>query len=257
MSVKLKIMSFNMCCDYANDGNNNFENRKQRIVSFLEKENADVIGFQEITPSMQDWLVSTLTDYYTVGIGRSANYGDETELIAFKKRDFALKSCDTVMLSSTPTQFGTHYDGSDQSPCSREYVRACLKHRNVAQPFYVYNVHTDHIGQISRILAASQLLQDITSHNQKFFMTGDFNAEPTAPEITMITACKARKIVDATASLSGTYHSYGNQNPPQKIDYIFTDADTNILSAMRTHDEPEENKPYLSDHNPICIVVEL
>ena len=38
MSVKLKIMSFNMRCDYANDGNNNFENRKQRIVSFLEKE---------------------------------------------------------------------------------------------------------------------------------------------------------------------------------------------------------------------------
>jgi len=62
-----------------------------------------------------------------------------------------------------------------------------------SEPFYVYNVHTDHKGSVARALASSQLLQDITSHGAPFFMTGDFNATPDAPEIQMITACRARR----------------------------------------------------------------
>ena len=257
MATKLKIMSFNMRLDQANDGDNHFSHRKPRIIEFLNEQKADIIGFQEITPTMRAWLVETFPDYYMVGVGRAADYSDETALIAFRKDTMALMSCDTVMLSTAPRVFGSRYDGSDQSPCPREYVRACLKHRDVAEPFYVYNVHTDHAGQISRMLASTQIMQDITSHDKKFFLTGDFNAKPDAPEIAMITKCQARPIVDATATLSGTFHNFGREAEPWKIDYIFTTPTVPVLESVRIEDHPTEGQTYISDHNPIYIIAEL
>lgn len=257
MSICLKVMSYNLRFDNPEDGANRFQNRKARITDFLNAEGADIIGFQEVTPPMRSWLVETFPNYYMAGVGRGADYSDETALIAFRKDTMALKSCDTVMLSTTPEVFGSHYDGSDQSVCPREYVRVCLKHRDIPEPFYVYNVHTDHQGQISRILASQQLLGDITSHSEKFFLIGDFNAEPDAAEITMLTACRSRSVADATAALTGTFHDFGRLEPPQKIDYIFTDSAVRIHRSVRVHDEPGENQTYLSDHNPIYIIAEL
>jgi endonuclease/exonuclease/phosphatase family metal-dependent hydrolase len=257
MATKLKIMSFNMRLDQANDGANHFNLRKGRITEFINEVSADIIGFQEITPTMRAWLVETFPAYYMVGVGRAADYSDETALIAFRKDKMALMSCETVMLSTSPRVFGSRYDGSDQSQCPREYVRACLKHHEIAQPFYVYNIHTDHAGQISRMLASTQVMQDITSHDKKFFFTGDFNAKPDAPEIRMITECRTRAIKDATAELSGTFHNFGREAEPWKIDYIFTDADTTVLESVRIEDQPAEGQTYISDHNPVYIIAEL
>ena len=257
MSTQLKVMSFNMRLHCPTDGLNVFTNRRERILAFLNETCADVIGFQEVTPAMRDWLVESLPAYYTVGGGRGVNYDDEASLIAFRKDVFSLISCDSIMLSNTLRVFGSRYDGSDQSDCPRVYTRAFLKHRDIAEPFYVYNVHTDHIGQVSRMLASVQLLQDITSHDRTFFMTGDFNALPGAPEIQAITACKTRGIVDATAELGGTFHDFGRREVLEKIDYVFTDASVKILEAVRVNDTPAEGTPYISDHYPVYIVAEL
>ncbi len=257
MAIKLKIMSLNMRLDTVKDGENQFTNRKPRIVEFLNAAGADVIGFQEITPSMREWLVATFPAYYMVGVGREANYSGETSLVAFRKDTMALLSCDTIMLSSTPHVFGTLYDGSDQSGCPRQYVRARLKHKDVAEPFWIYNVHTDHKGALARMLASAQIMQDITSHNEKFFLTGDFNATPDASEISMITECKIRSIKDATETLGGTFHDFGRREKPTKIDYIFTDASTPVLDAVCIEDHPTAGTPYISDHNPIYIIAEL
>ena len=257
MSTKLKVMSFNMRVDVACDGANQFIHRRGRIKQFLDAEKPDLIGFQEIAPNMREWLVETFPDYYMVGVGRHADYSGETTLVAFRKDTMSLMECATVMLSNAPTVFGSRYDGSDQSMCPRLYVRATLKHRDIAEPFCFYNVHTDHEGWVARALATTQILQDINSRSEKFFLTGDFNAYPDSAEIKMITACKAKAIVDATADMDGTFHAFGNLETPAKIDYIFTDASTKILESVRVDDQPKENETYISDHNPIYIIAEL
>ena len=253
----LRIMSFNMRYPCPADGANAFPHRKGRILATLNGTAPDIIGFQEITPEMRDFLVESLPGYYTVGGGRDADYGGEASLIAFKKNVFALLACDTIMLSSTPSVFGSRYEGSDQSFCPRVYTRVLLKHREIAEPFYVYNVHTDHVGSMARMLASVQLLQDITSQGRRFFLTGDFNAPPTAPEIAMLTACRTRAIADATGGLGPTFHGFGQCPCPEKIDYIFTDSDTRVTAAVRIEDTPAEGEPYISDHNPIYIDTEL
>ena len=127
----LKIMSFNMRMSHANDGVNNFVNLKPRILEMLKAEAPDIIGFQEITPEMRGFIIENLTDYYAVGAGRGATYNDEAPLIAFKKLDMQLISCDTVMLSITPSVPGSVYEGSDQSRCPRAYAKAFFKHKDI------------------------------------------------------------------------------------------------------------------------------
>ena len=254
MPTQLKIMSFNMRNDHAADGENAFLLRRERILSCIEEARADVIGFQEITVTMRAWLVENLRDYYTVGGARNANHTGEASLIAFRKDEFDLLSCDTLMLSSTPRLFGSRYDGSDQSGCPRVYTRVCLKHHDIAEPFYVYNVHTDHRGSVSRMLASNQLLQALTSHGARFFMTGDFNATPDAPEIAMITACRSRAIVDATAELGGTFHGFGALDVPTKIDYIFSNLPADPTESYAVEDVPIDGV-YISDHRPVMSFV--
>ena len=107
--IRVSVMSFNMRCSSAKDGINDFENRKPRIRKMLNEQSPDVIGFQEITPVMREWVVETFPQYYMVGAGRNADYSGERCLVAFKKDLFDLISCDTVMLSSTPSVMGSRY----------------------------------------------------------------------------------------------------------------------------------------------------
>lgn len=254
--ANIKVMSFNMRTSTANDGINAFSCRKDKIRAMLSTEAPDIIGFQEITPEMHDFLVDILDDYYTVGAGRGSVYDGESSLIAFKKRDFQLISCDTVMLSYTPKVPGSVYEGSDQSTCPREFVKAFLKHREADEPFYFYNVHTDHKGALSRCYAMVQMLQDICSHAHKIIFTGDFNALPEAPEIRLITDCASKKIIDATASLDGTFHNYGRKEVNSKIDYVFVSEGMAYSNAAIVNDDPE-NGVYYSDHFAVTVSVEL
>lgn len=255
-SINLMVMSFNMRYNSTRDGINAFENRKPRIEEMLNRYSPDVIGFQEITPVMREWLVETFSQYYMVGAGRNADLSGESCLVAFKKNLFDLVAADTVMLSSTPRVMGSRYEGSDQSECPRVYTRALLKHRDIKDPFWFYNVHTDHKGSLARILASQQLLGDITSHNRNFIMTGDFNALPEADEIKMLTANAVRKIVDVSENVGGTFHAYGKKESPEKIDYIFTDLRNKVVDCSIIEDEPV-NDIYLSDHVPLVAVLEM
>ena len=76
----IKIMSFNMRTSFAKDGDNSFCCRKDKIKDMICAEDPDVIGFQEITPEMRDFIVSTFDAYYTVGAGRGKTYNDESYL---------------------------------------------------------------------------------------------------------------------------------------------------------------------------------
>ena len=258
MSTALKIVSLNLRMDNSGDGINAFPHRKGRIKDFIDSVEADIIGFQEIMPHMREWLVETFSGYYMVGVGRGARYNDETALIAFRKDRMALISCDTVMLSTTPTVFGSRYEGSDQSPCPREYVRAVLKHRDIAEPFCVYNVHTDHVGAMARCFASVQIMQDIAVHDKRVFFTGDFKANPDADSIRIITKNSARPLVDATPN-GTTFHNFGKEyhrHDTAKIDYIFADAETKVVESYIYNDEPVEGI-YISDHYPLVAIFEV
>ena len=254
-TITVSVMSFNMRNSYAKDGANCFENRKPRIKEALDQYAPDLIGFQEITLAMREWLVATFPQYYMVGAGRNADYSGECSLIAFKKDLFDLISADTVMLSSAPAVMGSRYEGSDQSDCPRAYTRVLLKHRSAKEPLCFYNVHTDHIGEVARILSSQQMLQDIASHGYRFLLTGDLNATPDAASIKMLAGNTVRPMNDVSAALGDTFHGYGKVEG-MKIDYIFASPEFAVKTCERLEDQPVGGV-YISDHYPIAATLEM
>lgn len=157
------------------------------------------------------------------------------------------------------------YGLEDHSPCPRAYVKALFKHDDVADAFYLYNVHTDHFGANGRILASMQMMQDINAHSHRFFLTGDLNASPESTEIRLLQSACNREIKDATASLGGTLHGYGAARlrdeqgelvPGAKIDYIFAGGDVEVIDAKVLTEAPADGI-YSSDHFAIYAIVEL
>lgn len=254
--MKLKIMSFNLRYDTPHDGLNSFSNRYKRAFSVVEKESPDLIGFQEVTDSMRARVKSELGHLYDfAGCGRDANYHGEAMLIAYRKNTFEFIGYENVWFSNTPTVAGSRYYEDGHSGCSRMYTMIRLKHDEIDKPFRFINTHLDHEG--GRMLESKQLTDALSRLDEKFILTGDFNAEPDAPEIKNITEALADKgAIDCTAELGPTFHNFG-QYPKEKcvkIDYIFTDAKCEKAYAV---EDKGENGLYYSDHNAVCAILEL
>lgn len=252
----MKVMSFNLRFDTPNDGINAFSLRIPRIIEVIEKESPDIIGFQEVTDSMRKKMREILKGYTTIGCGRERDYHGEAMLIAFKTDLFELIDVKNVWLSDTPSVPGTKY-GFDHSGCPRMYTSILLKHNDIEKPFRFVNTHLDHEGAKARVLEAEHLCRDLGAYEEKFILTGDFNATPDAPEILTITEkMKDRGCIDCTADLGVTFHAFGKWEPSRhvKIDYIFTDAV--CKNACRVQDIPV-NGQFYSDHNAVCAEIEL
>lgn len=254
--MEVKVFSFNIRMNTPNDGINAFPNRKNRILSTIKEHSPDLIGFQEATDSMREWLRDALTDYEIIGCGRNTTYRGEAPVLAYRKNLFECVRSETFWLSLTPTIPGSSYEG-DQSACPRTATVAYLIPQGSSTPFLFCNTHTDHQGENARYLASVQLIQYLSQQPYKFIMTGDFNATPEAPEIKLLTKNSFLPMVDATEKLSGTFHGYGKCNPPSKIDYIFTNSTCDIERSNLIDDIPDESGLYTSDHCAVSAYIDI
>ncbi len=56
----MRFVTFNLRCDYQQDGINCFCYRQPLILRAVAEEKPDVICFQEVLPHMADWLKESL-----------------------------------------------------------------------------------------------------------------------------------------------------------------------------------------------------
>ena len=83
-------------------------------------------------------------------------------------------------------------------------------------------------------------------------LCGDFNAEPNAPEMEIIS--RDSLFNNLTKNIGITIHGYDKNDPndpPCSIDYIVLKADWQCETVYKWTDE--ENGIYLSDHYP-CLL---
>lgn len=84
----MKFVTFNIRCDFGQDGANNFIYRRPLILEKIRQEKPDIIGFQEVLPHVAAWLKENLTEYYIVGCGREKDLTGEAMIIAYRKERF-------------------------------------------------------------------------------------------------------------------------------------------------------------------------
>ncbi|MDD3411526.1 MAG: endonuclease/exonuclease/phosphatase family protein [Eubacteriales bacterium] len=245
----MKLVTFNIRCDYEQDGKNNFTLRKPLILEKLEREQPDVICFQEVLPHVAAWLKQALPAYTAVGCGRGERLDGEQMTVAFRTDRLNLIQMETFWLSETPLVPGSRYP--EQSECPRTCTTALLCELATGRVLRVADTHLDHIGVGARTRGLRQILEHLSASalfpHAPIVLAGDFNAEPDGGEMRAFDDFPG--YVNAAADVGVTYHGYG-QEPPERIDYIWLKGPVACTGVQKWTDE--RAGVYLSDHYPIC-----
>lgn len=257
----MKLVTFNIRCDYGQDGENCFHFRKALIKKKILHEKPDVICFQEVLPHVAVWLKEELEDYYVVGCGRSTELDNEQMSIAYRKEELNLISMDTFWLSETPFVPGSRYQ--EQSECPRVCTEVVLEDIREKKAFRLMNVHLDHLGAEARMLGLRQMLKKAKGErllpDVPIIMAGDFNAVPESWEIQEIE--KASEYINLTKGIGVTFHGFLPQEAEETIDYIYLrNSDKNATEKLVCKSvekwEDREGAVWLSDHYPVCVILE-
>lgn len=127
---ELKVMSMNMRYDNPEDGENNWQYRRERIAAMVAGAGVDVMGTQELLGHQYAQLRELLPAYGSVGVGREdGTSGGEHCAIFYLKERFELLESGTFWLSEHPEEAGSKgWDGA----CERIATWAVLREKGAA-----------------------------------------------------------------------------------------------------------------------------
>lgn len=254
---ELKIISFNIRYNsYENiDGENGWPNRKEAVVRMIREERPAAIGLQEALIDQLQYLDSCLPNYRRIGVGRDdgveggefmAIYYDTSRLSA------RLDLSTTLWLSETPWEPSKGWDAA----CYRTVTCVFFTDKKSGQSFCYHNTHLDHMGPVARAESA-KYLAELTDESEGFpvILGGDMNStiDDTIFNAFYSVGLKpAREMTDSTSNAI-TYNGYGKEEG-KVIDHFFV-KDLRVVSFRTLNGD--YGVPYISDHYPIEIVIEL
>lgn len=248
----MKVMTFNLRLDVASDGENAWPNRVNHVVEVIKESKVDLIGMQEVLPSMLNDLTHRLDQFDWIGRGREAGSKGEYSPIFFNRNMFELVESGTFWLSETPYVEGSRsWDSHLPRICSWGQFKA---KKNPDLEFRVFNTHLDHIGEEARSYGSKLIAQFIKAQNKKkelpSIIMGDFNAYPLSDAIkTMVQAGFENVYSYYNEKIGCTFHQFEGVTEGEPIDYIFTSPDIQIEDVHIDRQSFDGRFP--SDHYPI------
>ena len=239
------ILSFILRVNVAVDGKNAWDYRKEKVFMFLKSGHFDMIGFQEVTPSMYQELKAHLVEYQFVGIGRDKD--QEAIPIFFKKNKYKVLDSNTLWLSNTP-HVESRVEGS-HFPRIVTYV--VLEDENQNRIAY-FNTHLDYSSEDvceMQAIILSKIMEDISFHYKaNAVLSGDFNQLPESKAIKYLST-KYQNVFSKKERLGLTFHNFSNQTEGKPIDYFFYSKDLEEVSFQIIHHQTQDF--FLSDHYPL------
>lgn len=255
---EMKIVTYNLRNQWHRDGENGFIHRVGLMYHVIEREQPDVIAFQEVMPRQLEVLEKIFPDYMFVGQGRDADLQGEALYTAIKKSTCQFCGMDIFWLSPQPYVPATRFE--TQSECPRICVDVLVRHKESGKMVRVYNVHLDHIESVAKEQGMEVVLAKMAEDQDKLaceaVLLGDFNEEPKGPAVTYCNEYDKLKIIDLTTEITGTFHDYGKREFC-KIDYIFVTEGLAANVAKVEAWTTEHSGIYLSDHYPIAATFNL
>ncbi len=245
----LSVMSFNLRYDEPADGENQWQNRKEKCIALLKQHKPSVFGIQEGLHHQVSFLEDNLPDYEYVGVGSEDGHsGGEYKAIFYSSAQFEALEDDTFWLSETPDVPSRGWDANN----IRIVTWVKLRDKTHDQVLYVFNTHFDHIGDKSRVESARLLMKKIhemTSETDQVFITGDFNAlirnkmfKPIINEF-----YSAKRFADYSDN-TNSFNAFGRWYISRNIDFIFYN-NAHALAYRTISDN--FGVPFISDHYPI------
>jgi endonuclease/exonuclease/phosphatase family metal-dependent hydrolase len=254
---ELSIISFNIRLGsaWANDGDNDWEHRRQAVAEMLLKERPDAVGMQEALPNQTAYLDSALrADYSRIGVGRDDGAGAGESMCIYYRRDrLELLEWRTRWLSATPDSVSFGWDAA----CRRTVTIARFRDKATGKEFLYLNTHLDHVGQTARRESVKLLCHwaDEFGRDCPVIVGGDMNS-PLTDDIFQPLAAhnlwSARDIAPST-DRRDTYNAFGKE-ATACIDHFFVRDCTPVSFQVLTGDY---GVPYVSDHYPVSMRLSL
>jgi len=258
------VMTYNIRYNNPDDGINSWSNRKEKLISVVQNEDPDIIGFQEALKDQIDDLSLVLKTYAWFGKGRDdGNEKGEYVVIFYKKDRFLKLDSGYFWLSETPEKSGSI--GWDAA-CTRIVSWIKLKDIITGSELFHFNTHFDHEGQKARIESAKLLTDNIRNiaGNSSVILTGDFNCQDDSEAIGYLTNkgstfhfSDSRKI--SKTKPSGPHFTYTGfevgKIEGELIDYIFVRKINKVLSHKII--DKSFDGFYPSDHIPAVTYILL
>lgn len=257
-SQTIKIMTFNIRYDNPNDNEDNWHNRKKKVIELINNYEPAIFGIQEGLSHQIQYMDSCLTDYNYIGIGRDDGKEEgEYSAIFYDTTKFIVEEENTFWLSETPDSISVGWDASMERICTY----GLFKNKESGKLVWIFNTHFDHRGKLARKNSAELILNKIDELNTQNLPTalmGDFNATPNDPPITII-----KEILMDGQLISekpfygpvGTFNGFKNKIVTNRIDYIFT-KDLEVKRYIHINDRLKNNR-HVSDHYPVLVTIKI
>ncbi|MDY7079888.1 MAG: endonuclease/exonuclease/phosphatase family protein [Chloroflexota bacterium] len=259
----LRIVSFNIRYDNAQDGDNRWLNRRDLVADVLRLHRPDIAGLQEALKHQVDDLAVRLPEFAWTGVGRDdGKEAGEYAPIFFDKARLGLLAQATFWLSETPDLPGSEA----WEACTRIVSWAKFRDKRTRNTVFVFNTHFDHESQLARVESAHLLLARVKdiANGMPVVVTGDFNDDETSRTYQILTQEDQKGhdlILSDTKHLSRQEH-YGPAATTnskfqgcfrRKIDYIFVKNRVQVIRHGILSDNWDGRYP--SDHLPVIAEV--
>jgi endonuclease/exonuclease/phosphatase family metal-dependent hydrolase len=256
--VPLRVATYNLRMNTANDGADAWPHRKDLVKSLIHYHDFDVFGTQE---GFRDQLkgITELPEYAFVGRGRDdGKEAGEHSAIFYKKARLQLLATGDFWLSQTPDKPSL---GWDATCCNRICTWAKFKDLQTKKEFFFFSVHFDHEGVEARRqsgLLMAKKIQEI-AQSTPVICVGDLNSTPDTEQVHTL----QNLLLDAYQATAqpaygpvGTFNGFKLDAPlTDRIDYIFVSKGSTVLDYAALTDSWRGHYP--SDHFPVVATVLL
>lgn len=258
----IKVMTLNIRYDNPGDSLNAWPNRAAIVRNFIRNEEPDLLGMQEVLQHQYEFLDSALSDYGSIGVGRSDGAkGGEMNPVFYRKERFDMIRTKTFWLSGTPEVPGSKAWGAG---LPRIVTWVELVDKNSHQHLFYFNTHFAHDSDSARVMSAGLLLSkvDSISSDFPFVITGDFNMLPTSKGYEILTGpaesvplLKDSFVISERNPIGPmyTFNGFTDKQGSGRIDYIFVKDGLKVLSHKTII--KKERRIYISDHWPVEAVI--
>lgn len=277
LGLDIRVATSNVRYMKANDGENGWEFRKERLADALKSLNADVIGTQEAYDAQKKYLHKKLKGYNVVGVGREdGKKKGEHSAIFYNKKRFKALDCGNFWLSETPDVPSLGWDAA----CIRIATWAFLQEKSTGKKFFFVNTHLDHVGVQARREGVRLLCTKAKEIGGgcPMVITGDFNVYKESDDIKIIKEMGLVHVYDIAPEKvlqPATWHGFDKDiqkhvdkvikeqqkksnitaEAPQIIDYILINEGS--CKYYEIMPPKSADGVFLSDHSPVFADITL
>ena len=253
-------MSYNIRLGSADDGENHWNIRKDKLKDLINYYEADFIGMQEAQKPQIEYLLENNSLYGFLGKPRDEGENSEFSCIFYLKNKYKVLQQDTFWLSETPEKSTKSWDAA----YPRIVTYGLFENIKTKKKIWVLNTHFDHVGVVARQKSAEIILKKIKQlqgkQNLPVVLTGDFNSFKTdtwmQPLLNNLQEASSHSITKPYGG-TATWNAFNfKEKPVDQIDFIFTSKNNTVIKKFRTITDFYDFK-YPSDHLPIISRIEL